>query len=256
MLCGVVALPPPCYPHIRVSCPSAFPGDPLCKHMCWAIGESFIVRRGDSFLDGTRCVPSGPQEDGALSLCVSGRCRVGGGGGALPATVAPSPVPSRLRGEGASWGLGSVGAGPHEAAAESARADACSQGRPRGSGRWGVVKSCAVTWSRSCKLASRADVRCCGNVPFVMRIGEPQSCGRQRASTLPWRAPGSHRRMPLCRRSAVTAGWTPSRCQTRARCAEGTTARAARRTALSQAEEPEVRAWPPSLRGAPAAPAA
>lgn len=76
----VMALHTLCHPHIRVPCPSAFPGDPLCRHMCWAIGESFIVRRGDSFLDGTRCVPSGPQEDGTLSLCVSGSCRVGMGG--------------------------------------------------------------------------------------------------------------------------------------------------------------------------------
>ncbi|XP_013362013.1 PREDICTED: A disintegrin and metalloproteinase with thrombospondin motifs 13 isoform X2 [Chinchilla lanigera] len=53
-------------------------GDALCRHVCWAIGESFIVRRGDRFLDGTRCVPSGPQEDGTLSLCVLGSCRTFG----------------------------------------------------------------------------------------------------------------------------------------------------------------------------------
>ncbi|XP_070374529.1 A disintegrin and metalloproteinase with thrombospondin motifs 13 isoform X1 [Equus asinus] len=53
-------------------------GDALCRHMCRAVGESFIVRRGDSFLDGTRCVPSGWQEDGTLSLCVSGHCRTFG----------------------------------------------------------------------------------------------------------------------------------------------------------------------------------
>lgn len=45
--------------------------------MCRAIGETFIVRRGDSFLDGTRCVPRGRREDGTLSLCVLGSCRVG-----------------------------------------------------------------------------------------------------------------------------------------------------------------------------------
>lgn len=45
--------------------------------MCWAVGESFIVSRGDRFLDGTRCVPSGPQDDGTLSLCLLGSCRVG-----------------------------------------------------------------------------------------------------------------------------------------------------------------------------------
>uniref|UniRef100_A0A667IIC9 ADAM cysteine-rich domain-containing protein n=1 Tax=Lynx canadensis TaxID=61383 RepID=A0A667IIC9_LYNCA len=53
-------------------------GDALCRHMCRAIGETFIVRRGDSFLDGTRCVPSGRREDGTLSLCVSGSCRTFG----------------------------------------------------------------------------------------------------------------------------------------------------------------------------------
>ncbi|XP_027470232.1 A disintegrin and metalloproteinase with thrombospondin motifs 13 isoform X2 [Zalophus californianus] len=53
-------------------------GDALCRHMCRAIGETFIVRRGDSFLDGTRCVPNGRREDGTLSLCVLGSCRTFG----------------------------------------------------------------------------------------------------------------------------------------------------------------------------------
>lgn len=53
-------------------------GDALCRYLCRAIGESFIVRRGDSFLDGTRCVPSSPLEDGTLSLCVSGSCKTFG----------------------------------------------------------------------------------------------------------------------------------------------------------------------------------
>ncbi|CAO2598164.1 A disintegrin and metalloproteinase with thrombospondin motifs 13 [Lemmus lemmus] len=53
-------------------------GDTMCRHMCWAVGENFIVSRGDSFLDGTRCVPSGPREDGTLSLCVLGSCRTFG----------------------------------------------------------------------------------------------------------------------------------------------------------------------------------
>ncbi|KAM6184008.1 A disintegrin and metalloproteinase with thrombospondin motifs 13 [Erethizon dorsatum] len=53
-------------------------GDALCRHLCWAVGESFIVRRGDRFLDGTRCVPSSPQEDRTLSLCVLGSCRTFG----------------------------------------------------------------------------------------------------------------------------------------------------------------------------------
>lgn len=41
------------------------------------------MRRGDSFRDGTRCVPGGPREDGALSLCVLGRCRTFGCDGRL-----------------------------------------------------------------------------------------------------------------------------------------------------------------------------
>ncbi|GAB1286128.1 A disintegrin and metalloproteinase with thrombospondin motifs 13 [Apodemus speciosus] len=53
-------------------------GDALCRHMCWAVGESFIVSRGDSFLDGTRCVPSGPPQDGTLNLCLLGSCRTFG----------------------------------------------------------------------------------------------------------------------------------------------------------------------------------
>lgn len=76
MLCRVTAFPAPGHPRVRVLCLSTFPGDALCRHMCRAIGETFIVRRGDSFLDGTRCVPSGRREDGTLSLCVSGSCRV------------------------------------------------------------------------------------------------------------------------------------------------------------------------------------
>ncbi|XP_066896447.1 LOW QUALITY PROTEIN: A disintegrin and metalloproteinase with thrombospondin motifs 13 [Kogia breviceps] len=53
-------------------------GDALCRYLCRAVGESFIMRRGDSFLDGTRCVPGSPQEDGTLSLCVSGSCKTFG----------------------------------------------------------------------------------------------------------------------------------------------------------------------------------
>ncbi|XP_069438153.1 A disintegrin and metalloproteinase with thrombospondin motifs 13 isoform X12 [Ovis canadensis] len=53
-------------------------GNALCRHVCRAVGESFMVRRGDRFLDGTRCVLGDPQEDGALSLCVSGSCRTFG----------------------------------------------------------------------------------------------------------------------------------------------------------------------------------
>ncbi|KAI4577910.1 hypothetical protein MJT46_019441, partial [Ovis ammon polii x Ovis aries] len=48
-------------------------GNALCRHVCRAVGESFMVRRGDRFLDGTRCVLGNPQEDGALSLCTPPR---------------------------------------------------------------------------------------------------------------------------------------------------------------------------------------
>uniref|UniRef100_A0A5F8GFD4 Peptidase M12B domain-containing protein n=1 Tax=Monodelphis domestica TaxID=13616 RepID=A0A5F8GFD4_MONDO len=53
-------------------------GNDLCKHLCWAAGKNFIVSRGESFLDGTRCVPSDHQAVGTSSLCVMGKCRVFG----------------------------------------------------------------------------------------------------------------------------------------------------------------------------------
>ncbi|XP_077005183.1 A disintegrin and metalloproteinase with thrombospondin motifs 13 isoform X3 [Tamandua tetradactyla] len=53
-------------------------GDTLCGLLCRAMGENFIMRRGDSFVDGTRCVPSGLRQDGRLSLCVAGSCRTFG----------------------------------------------------------------------------------------------------------------------------------------------------------------------------------
>ncbi|KAK1334004.1 hypothetical protein QTO34_005003 [Cnephaeus nilssonii] len=64
-------------------------GDALCRHMCRAVGESFIMRRGDSFRDGTRCVPGGPREDGALSLCVLGSCRTFGCDGRMESRRVP-----------------------------------------------------------------------------------------------------------------------------------------------------------------------
>ncbi|KAG8509453.1 A disintegrin and metalloproteinase with thrombospondin motifs 13 [Galemys pyrenaicus] len=63
-------------------------GDALCRHLCRAIGQSFMVRRGDGFLDGTRCVPSSPRGDGALSLCVSGSCRTFGCDGRMGSAAA------------------------------------------------------------------------------------------------------------------------------------------------------------------------
>lgn len=52
------------------------PGDLLCKHMCRAVGKEFMVSRGDSFLDGTRCEQDDTEHHGDLHLCVMGRCRV------------------------------------------------------------------------------------------------------------------------------------------------------------------------------------
>lgn len=56
----------------------------------------------------------------------------------------------------------------------------------------------------------------------------------------PTTPPGLTCHSALHRRLAVTAGWTPGRCGTCARCAAGTTARAGRRTAPSRLEGPEV----------------
>ncbi|XP_021117402.1 A disintegrin and metalloproteinase with thrombospondin motifs 13 isoform X4 [Heterocephalus glaber] len=53
-------------------------GDALCRRLCWAGSQSLLVRQGHRLLDGTRCVPSGPQEDRTLSLCVLGSCRTFG----------------------------------------------------------------------------------------------------------------------------------------------------------------------------------
>lgn len=128
VLCGVVAFPTPCHPHTRVPCPSASPGDALCRHMCRAIGETFIVRRGDSFLDGTRCVPSGRREDGTLSLCVLGSCRVGVCGQQRCPPIRGGPGASHIRSQMLRGSKGARSAGPHEAAAESAWGNARALG--------------------------------------------------------------------------------------------------------------------------------
>ncbi|XP_060055339.1 A disintegrin and metalloproteinase with thrombospondin motifs 13 isoform X2 [Erinaceus europaeus] len=64
-------------------------GDALCRHICRAVGQSFIVRRGDRFLDGTRCVPVGAKQDGSLSLCVAGSCRMFGCDGRMDSQKVP-----------------------------------------------------------------------------------------------------------------------------------------------------------------------
>ncbi|XP_069465451.1 A disintegrin and metalloproteinase with thrombospondin motifs 13 isoform X2 [Ambystoma mexicanum] len=49
-------------------------GDALCQYMCKAKGKSFMVSRGQHFMDGTRCEQGGGEEMG-LNLCVAGSCR-------------------------------------------------------------------------------------------------------------------------------------------------------------------------------------
>ncbi|XP_048679219.2 A disintegrin and metalloproteinase with thrombospondin motifs 13 isoform X3 [Caretta caretta] len=53
-------------------------GDTLCKHMCKAEEKNFMVSRGVSFTDGTRCEQSNHRAKGAFDLCVMGSCRVFG----------------------------------------------------------------------------------------------------------------------------------------------------------------------------------
>ncbi|XP_073496338.1 A disintegrin and metalloproteinase with thrombospondin motifs 13 isoform X1 [Phyllobates terribilis] len=57
-------------------------GDTLCQHMCRAQGQNFMVKRGDAFMDGTRCELSG-ETDAAFKLCIAGRCKVFGCDGVL-----------------------------------------------------------------------------------------------------------------------------------------------------------------------------
>lgn len=49
-------------------------GHTLCQFMCKAVGKSFMVSRGQHFMDGTRC-EAGADEDVAFNLCVTGSCR-------------------------------------------------------------------------------------------------------------------------------------------------------------------------------------
>uniref|UniRef100_A0A672UIH8 ADAM metallopeptidase with thrombospondin type 1 motif 13 n=1 Tax=Strigops habroptila TaxID=2489341 RepID=A0A672UIH8_STRHB len=53
-------------------------GDMLCKHMCRAVENEFMVSRGDSFIDGTRCEQDDSKHHGAFNLCVMGSCRAFG----------------------------------------------------------------------------------------------------------------------------------------------------------------------------------
>ncbi|XP_060697217.1 A disintegrin and metalloproteinase with thrombospondin motifs 13 [Hemiscyllium ocellatum] len=58
-------------------------GYELCKHMCRAEGKSFMVSRGNSFVDGTRCEMSDPETAPSYKLCVTGHCRIFGCDGKL-----------------------------------------------------------------------------------------------------------------------------------------------------------------------------
>ncbi|XP_077324277.1 A disintegrin and metalloproteinase with thrombospondin motifs 13 isoform X2 [Lithobates pipiens] len=57
-------------------------GDELCQHMCQAEGMSFMVRRGECFIDGTRCQQS-TEANGMFNICVAGRCKVFGCDGVM-----------------------------------------------------------------------------------------------------------------------------------------------------------------------------
>ncbi|XP_067826099.1 A disintegrin and metalloproteinase with thrombospondin motifs 13 [Heptranchias perlo] len=58
-------------------------GDMLCKYMCRVEGKSFMVSRGDSFVDGTRCELSNSDTISSYGLCVAGHCRIFGCDGKL-----------------------------------------------------------------------------------------------------------------------------------------------------------------------------
>uniref|UniRef100_A0ABM5F5M7 A disintegrin and metalloproteinase with thrombospondin motifs 13 isoform X2 n=1 Tax=Pogona vitticeps TaxID=103695 RepID=A0ABM5F5M7_9SAUR len=53
-------------------------GDLMCKHMCQASGKNFMVRRGDRFIDGTRCEPDSLEDGGKPGWCLTGRCKTFG----------------------------------------------------------------------------------------------------------------------------------------------------------------------------------
>ncbi|XP_068105317.1 A disintegrin and metalloproteinase with thrombospondin motifs 13 isoform X2 [Hyperolius riggenbachi] len=57
-------------------------GDTLCHYMCRAQGMNFMVRRGDSFADGTRC-ETGAEESGGYNVCIAGKCKVIGCDGVM-----------------------------------------------------------------------------------------------------------------------------------------------------------------------------
>eukprot|EP00062_Callorhinchus_milii_P017248 gi/632969388/ref/XP_007901060.1/ PREDICTED: A disintegrin and metalloproteinase with thrombospondin motifs 13 isoform X2 [Callorhinchus milii] len=58
-------------------------GDALCKYMCRVEGKSFMVSRGDFFVDGTRCELGSSDSATSHGVCVAGRCQVFGCDGRL-----------------------------------------------------------------------------------------------------------------------------------------------------------------------------
>ncbi|XP_075041887.1 A disintegrin and metalloproteinase with thrombospondin motifs 13 isoform X2 [Mixophyes fleayi] len=62
-------------------------GDTLCQYMCRAQGMNFMVKRGDSFIDGTRCGQNA-DADVTFNLCVAGRCKVFGCDGVMDSGIA------------------------------------------------------------------------------------------------------------------------------------------------------------------------
>ncbi|XP_029470578.1 LOW QUALITY PROTEIN: A disintegrin and metalloproteinase with thrombospondin motifs 13 [Rhinatrema bivittatum] len=50
-------------------------GDALCRYMCRAKGKSFMMSRGHSFRDGTRCQLNQEGTNAAFSLCIAGKCQ-------------------------------------------------------------------------------------------------------------------------------------------------------------------------------------
>ncbi|XP_062929811.1 A disintegrin and metalloproteinase with thrombospondin motifs 13 isoform X1 [Mobula hypostoma] len=58
-------------------------GSMLCKYVCRVEGKNFMLSRGDSFVDGTRCESSNLETTSLYNLCVKGNCRVFGCDGKL-----------------------------------------------------------------------------------------------------------------------------------------------------------------------------
>uniref|UniRef100_A0A452HFX3 Peptidase M12B domain-containing protein n=1 Tax=Gopherus agassizii TaxID=38772 RepID=A0A452HFX3_9SAUR len=76
--CAIDSLVPFCLSNSAFLTVSVTPGDTLCKHMCKAEEKNFMVSRGVSFTDGTRCEQSNYRAEAAFNLCVMGSCRVFG----------------------------------------------------------------------------------------------------------------------------------------------------------------------------------